>query len=370
MKILVPPFLGTNDDIATFNGWLIEEGSRVKLGSIVATLETTKTVFEVEAEAEGFFYPIVSSGELVKPNQPLAIISEEKIEHIEDAIAELKQDRSSLNLEGKEGAKTTKKAEILMRRHGLTKDDFVGNHGLIDEALVSSIVQEKSAKKNFIGMDDLQRVGIIGGVGGGGALIVAECLLRSTTQRPICIFDRNSEWHGEKILGVPVVGSVDKVFEMLKNDELDSVIIAFNANLEERDALFNDLTEKKVPFCNVIDSKVELRMQASIGLGNVILANAYLGACTKVGDNNFISAHVVLEHGNQLGNSCAFGPGVFTSGNVTIGDRVRFGTQIAVEPNVNIGDDVIISSGSTILQSIAPKSVIKVNHNQKVSLFE
>ena len=369
MKYLKTPFLGTNDDIATLNNWLVEKDSWVKAGTIVANVETTKSVYDIEADLDGYLSPIVENGALVKPNQPIAIISEKSIENLEQAMTML-EDESSTKDERKSELRVTQKAQILMRRHRLSQKDLSGNHELIDEALVSTFIKKEITKISSIGVKNLQRVGIIGGVGGGGALIVAESLLCSTTQQPVCICDKNKDWHGKNILGIPVVGRIDKLFDMLTNREIDAVVIAFNRDLQERDALFNDLKKKEVPFCNVLDRNAELRTLVTVGTGNVILANAYLGACTTIGDNNFISANVVLEHGNRLGNSCSFGPGVFTSGNVTIEDRVKFGTNIGIEPNINIGSDAIISSGTTVVQSIDPKHVIKVNHNQKISLIE
>lgn len=356
MMSVTTPFLGANDDEATFNGWLVSAGVRVEAATVVATLETTKAVIDVEAGAAGILHPLVESGDRVIPQQILAVLADEPIDNMEAALAALSSEAEASD---PAESQVTKKAEILMRRHGIALEQLGKELTVVDEAAVSQFIERRGALERRLGMGHLQRVGVIGGVGGGGAAIVIDSLLRSTTQQPVCVFDRDEAWHGRTVLGVSVVGTLDALPVMLERDELDAVVIAFNRDLNERAALFERLMAEGVPFCNVIDVKAELRSLVTVGSGNVILANAYLGTCTTIGDNNFISANVCLEHGNRLGNTNAFGPGVFTSGNVTIGDRVRFATGIFVEPGVSIGNEAVIASGSVLTVDVGAGVTIK-----------
>ncbi|MBK5929948.1 biotin/lipoyl-containing protein [Halochromatium salexigens] len=356
MKSLNTPFLGANDDEATFNGWLVAAGSRVEAGMLVATVETTKAVLDVEAEYDGILHPLVERGARVVPGQPLAILAGEPIDDLQAALAALSAEADA-NIPFE--VRVTKKAEILMRRHGIVLEQLGADTSVVDEAAVSQFVEQRAVNERRLGIGHLQRVGVIGGVGGGGAMIVIDSLLRSYSQQPVCVFERDKVWHGRTVLGVPVIGSLEALSGMLEREELDAVVIAFNRDLGERASLFERLTGEGVPFCNVIDARADLRSLVTVGNGNVILANVYLGAGTRVGDNNFISANVFLEHGNQLGNANAFGPGVFTSGNVTIGDRVRFATGIFVEPGITIGDGAVIASGSVLTVDVPASTTVK-----------
>ena len=63
-------------------------------------------------------------------------------------------------------------------------------------------------KNNYarIGVGGMERIGIIGRVSGGGALILIDSILKSGRQRAVCIFDKSLEFINKEILGVPVVG--------------------------------------------------------------------------------------------------------------------------------------------------------------------
>ena len=215
-------------------------------------------------------------------------------------------------------------------------------------------------KRNRIGLKHkIERIGILGGVSGGGALIIIDAILRNSNQIAVGIFDNDSSNHGQEVLGVPIVGNIESLLKAVENGKIDSVVIAFNRNLEERSLVFNDLKEKGVLFTNVIDPSVEIRTGVEIGEGNVILAKTYIAACTKIGDNNFISSNICIEHGNIIGSHNAFGPGVFTSGNVIVKDRIRFGTGVFVEPNISIGQGVTLGSFVLIDRDIEDNVVLK-----------
>lgn len=354
---LTTPFLGANDTEAVLVGWTLAHGALATKGQIVGSIETSKTVIDLVCEKSGYLYALADAGDRVSTDQQLAILSPQPVS---DLAAVLERMRVSDIPTGQ--VKVTKKAELMMRKLGFSLDDLkraLQGISTIDESAVQDYVRIQKTAGRRRGQADMVRVGIIGGVGGGGALIVAESLMNSQSQRPACIFDQDLSYHGHSVLGVPVVGTVERLQGMLSDGLLDAVVIAFNRDLCERASLFDRLISEGVPFCNVIDSRADIRRGVEIGTGNVILGNCYIGTCTTIGNNNFISANVGLEHGNILGDGNAFGPGVFTSGNVTVGSRVRFATGIHVEPGVSIGDDAVIASGAVLTADVKAGVTVK-----------
>jgi acetyltransferase-like isoleucine patch superfamily enzyme len=353
-SVLKTPFLGVNESTAVVVHWLVEAGTYVKTGQIVCVLETAKATVEVSADTTGYLFPIRGQGVTVVAGEELAYVSE-KLEFSSDNLIDT-------HFNTVEDAKAiTKKAEILIKRYKIDLDEIerFAAHGRISEEVVEKYRMEQFQRRRRIGMQSPFRVGIIGGVSGGGAAIVIDSIHRSHSQKAMYIYDRDESYHGEFILGVEIKGTMDLIFHHLEKKQIDVVVLAFNRNLEERDKVFRELRAKGVPFANVIDPSVDIRSQVSIGVGNVILAHAYIGACSIVGDNNFISANAAFEHGNYLGDSCAFGPGVFTSGNVTIKNKVRFGTGIFVEPGLTIGESAVIGSGNIVTVDVRDGLVLK-----------
>ena len=359
------PYLGVNDSDCKLSSWEVAEGSFVKAGTLVCVVETTKTSFEVFSETEGYIYYAAKVGDTLIVNDIAALVSEKALDNPQKDIDALKKE---LKKDGsKDEENITKKAEILINSLGLDKKKilaaFPGTR--ITEAIVKEYVDKDSVTAGRRGFSQVERVAIIGGVSGGGALIVAESIERNGRQRAVCIFDQNKEFHGKEVLGVPVVGDITQLEGWFTGGKIDVVVIAFNRDLKERERVFNEIKSKNIPFTNVIDTTAELRTGVKIGVGNVILGRAYIGACSVIGDNNFISANVCLEHGNILGSHSAFGPGVFTSGNVTMGNTIRFATGIFIEPNIEIGDDAVISSGSIITDHVRPGEVTSTRKANK-----
>lgn len=371
MKNLIRvPFLGANDTDCELVEWLVGDGESVKSGVTLCAVETTKATNEIHAEFDGYLYQIAELGQRLAESEVVGLLSTEEIADVESEMNSLLQEEVELSASKK---KVTKKAEILIKRNHLLIDNVLSFYddqtGPITEELVDAYLEAQAKSESRLGFENIERVAVIGGASGGGALIVLDSLLRSVTQQAVAVFDQNVEFHGKAILGVPVVGGTDDMWEWLKGERIDKVVIAFNRNLDERKKVFEDLKSKGVDFCNVIDPTANVRAHVTIGEGNVILGNSYFGACTEIGDNNFISSNVCLEHGNILGSHCAFGPAVATSGNVTIGDQVRFGTGIYIEPEVAIGDGVVVASGSVLRSDVPDRSIVKMKYATTVKPF-
>ncbi len=366
ITIIRAPFLGANDKSACLVGWFKDVGTQINAGEVLCQLETTKTLFDVDAVTAGYFYTLLDSQIQVEVNQIIGIISDSPLHDyvavIENAIAaERSKDMPKVQTQ------ITKKAEILALRHHLDLNQLMHDVGRkVMEQDVIDYLARTALHPLRMGFVPRQRIGIIGGVSGGGALIIIDAILRQPQMQAVAVFDQDPTFVGQHILGVPVVGSADALLQQyLAEGKVDKVVIGFNRNLQQRAETFHHLSRQGVPFCNVIDPTVEIRSHVKLGVGNVLLSKVYLGACTELGDNNFLTAGTHIEHGNKLGSHCAFGPAVATSGNVTIGDRVRFAAGIVVEPGVVIGNDAVIASGAVIVSDVADNHIVKLSYSQQ-----
>ena len=365
MAIFNAPQVSVNDSEVKVVEWSIEDGEAVSVGDIICSVETTKATTEVEAEAEGFAWGLVELGHTVKVGEPLFAITEaaERPGDAEIAAASA-PDVNATNESG-----WTRKAEILAKKNGIDINDVPGT-GMVREADVLQFINMggKKASEN----DDLidavytagraERIILIGG--GRGAVQALDVIWRSKTQRPVGILDDNPRSKGKKIMGVEVLGSVDDIADLLKDNVFDTAIITFSADLKARERIFKECKDAGVKFANVIDETVSIHSNVGMGEGNLIMANCRLGSCAILGDNNFLSAYVNLEHHNRLGDNCTFGPGVLTSSRVSIGNNIRFGTGVFIEPGITIGNNSIIASGAIITSPVRDNVIVKVRVEQ------
>ena len=54
-RLIRVPFLGVNDTECVLIRWEVDAGTRVTKGTTICSVETTKSVIEIEAEVEGQF---------------------------------------------------------------------------------------------------------------------------------------------------------------------------------------------------------------------------------------------------------------------------------------------------------------------------
>jgi sugar O-acyltransferase (sialic acid O-acetyltransferase NeuD family) len=375
--ILPLPRIGSNEDEATVIEWTKAEGSHVRAGEVVCTAETTKSLFDVEAAAEGYLFILAQPGASIAVGQPLAVISSDPADTREAITAWLAASASAPTPPSVMAAERTRtrKAELLARRHGIDLSLVPSNDGKISESDVLAYLEHRGsppaprAPEHGDMVDGtyrsgrVERLAIIGG--GDGAVQVLDAMFKSGRQRAVVILDDNAGLHGRTIMGVPVVGPIreDLITGMRERDELDSVVISISTLIPLRRRVFEQLTARDVPFANVIHPTACIGTNVSIGRGNVILGFCHIGACATIGDNNFLSAYVSIEHHNELGNHCSYGPAVVASSRVKVGDGTRFGTGVFIEPKISIGADSVIGSGCILRSDVPAHSVVRTRLN-------
>ena len=88
-EILMPQ-LGVNDDTVMLLAWLASPGQKVQAGDEIATLETTKATFGLQAEVAGHVYPIVAAGTEVPVRAVLGLMTDQPGERVVEEYTALK----------------------------------------------------------------------------------------------------------------------------------------------------------------------------------------------------------------------------------------------------------------------------------------
>jgi acetyltransferase EpsM len=348
---------------------LINSASKVKEGEVILSLESSKSVIEVESQFSGYFYINKAIGDNVCVGEVLYIISESIIDK-KDLATVFSESRSNRNLDtNTETLRTvTQKASKLIEKYNLDIDIFEDE--IITEKLILDYVS-----KSFGGVSHLDNnisnyniIKKIAFIGAGHGLIQALDIVYSLGNIiPTAIYDDTDNKQGSSIFGIPVVGKVNvsQIVEDFELKKFDVIVNTVSTSIEFREKVFDELSLNGVEFGNLVHPSCNLGFNLTLGLGNIILANTSIGACSIIGNNNFISAHCNIEHHNVLGNNCTFGPGVMTSGSVHIDNNVKFGTGIFIEPKIKIGKNSLVSSGSILTRNV-PSNTLVMNESSKI----
>ncbi len=372
-RFIIVPRINVNDDSAKLS-WLVQSGDQVKRDQVIGQLETTKALYDLHAESDGYFYSNRASQSMVKVEEMIALISDCVIspDQINSLLNEQSQDAKS-----GAGRRWTLKAELLAKSHGIAIDSVPAESGTIKEADVLRLIESKSAalptSKLAASGSTIPRtssatvIRLIMLGGGMAAMQIIDLLIRLPQYKLIGILDDDPAKQGGAILGVPIIDKVSNARKLWEEKRFDQAICLMPNNREVRIKTFQSLRDAGVEFANLIDPSVTVESEVSIGQGNVFFPNGRIGAHSVIGNNNFVSAGVSLDHHNKLGSHCTFGPTVVTSGVVTIGDNVKFGTGIYIEPHVVVGSNSIIASGVVLTASVPTESIAKLRSAYTVS---
>jgi sugar O-acyltransferase (sialic acid O-acetyltransferase NeuD family) len=358
-----------NDESYIFTERLFSDGDKINEGVLIALLEGSKAIVEVLSPSSGYIFYLQESGSVIEVGNPYAIISQKKSIDIKlyKKNTKLRSISTDKTLEVSSNAEkfTTKALKALGEND--VDDNYFANMELVTESDVNLYLKYKNnAFSTEIDNSDeilnkdlkgIQRVAVIGA--GTAAVMVYDVVNKRHDQTIVCFFD-NYKSEDFSLAGINVVGlaSAKNIHSEYKKDRFDAVVISPGL-LPFRKKLFEELTNLKVPFTNIVHPSVEIGVNVSMGIGNVIFGGAMIGPMTKIGNNNFIATRCNFEHHNKIENHNTFGPSVTTSGSVSIGSCVVFGSGIFIEPKVKIGNNAIISSGSILQKDILDNFIVK-----------
>lgn len=384
VRVPLPQF-GANDVSAQILEWLVPEGAQVRTGEALCSVETTKSVSDVEAPAAGYVVTLVEAGASADTGQTLAVVASAPASREEVArwLAEQEAQAAAAQPATTGEPKWTFKAELLARQEGVDIAAVPASGGRVTEADVRAYLASRSAAPVAAPaqvathpgsavrdlMDDrypagrAQRLLLIGG--GNGAIQVLDAVAKIASQRAVAIMDDNPALEGKRVGGVPVIGGIDldRALALHREGDFDAAVITVSTSIPFRQRIFDEWHARGIPFANVIHPSAVIGANVTLGEGNLILAFCNISACATLGDNNFISPYCSIEHHCVLGSHCSFGPAVITSGEVHIGDRVRFGTGIFIEPHVTIGQDAVVGSGCALWSHVPERSIVKTKPN-------
>jgi sugar O-acyltransferase (sialic acid O-acetyltransferase NeuD family) len=338
---------------------------KVEKGEALFEVEGAKSVFEIEAEESGLFYPKVNSGDIVEIDTIIGIISSQAMN--EDELSKcfneevlLYPTTSTVNVED---VRVTAKAKSMADKlkidlRVLQHLDLITEQDVIRESQNSLEFPKISSKSPII------RVLVVGG--GMGSIQVLEAIGDSSNILIAGVLDDNQNLL--QPFGIPNFGAIDpKTIEDLKLKNLfDSAIISITSSIKTREKLFQEFEDRDIKMINAIHPLASFSKLATIGQGSLIMGQTKVGAYAEIGNNVFLSSFVDVEHHSKVGDNCTFGPGVYISGGVTIGKNCVFGSGISVEPNLRIGNNCRIYSGSVIQQNIPDNTTVKNKDTKKL----
>lgn len=190
------------------------------------------------------------------------------------------------------------------------------------------------------------KLAIIGSALAGGGVQIVDILLESAVMHELRIYDDEDEAQGQEVLGVPVVGPLERLPRDFSDGIIDSAIIAVGS-ITPRKFLYEKFSSLGFSFPNIISSRAIISKSATIGKGNVILPNVYIGPRVRIADNNYITSSTTINHDTNIGSHSYFSTAVSVAGRVNIEDCIRFDTSSCVTADATVASGTLIGPGES-----------------------
>jgi sugar O-acyltransferase (sialic acid O-acetyltransferase NeuD family) len=352
VEILMPQ-LGVNDDIVQLLCWRISPGQKIAVGDEIATLETTKATFELQAEAAGFVYPIVSEQAEVPVRTVLGLIVDQPGNRVVQDY--LEQKASQQEPEPERGSDASQERTMTAKARALALELGADISGLPTDRVIREADVRRLAAGHSVshrGRDASRIVAVYGASQGG--VVVVDVLRLMGAYEVVAFLDDTPGRAGQTLVGLPI-WSGDEL-EGLAERGIGSVashiaVREFRIKLRDR-AIAAGL---RLP--NVIHPKAFLSSSVQLGCGNVIKAGAIVDTESMIGDCCIIDNGVLVPHHNVIHDGVHLAPGVVMGGGCMIGEMTLIGIGSAVSSRIQIGKNVIVKPGSVVVNDV-PDNVL------------
>jgi len=154
---------------------------------------------------------------------------------------------------------------------------------------------------------------IIIGSGGHTRAVVSTLLATKISKKKLNIIDLNYKNKKEYILGVPVIGPLNKLEKF--SVQSSSIFLSVGEN-NLRKLLMKKPLIKKFKMINVIHPNAFISSSSIIGQCNFIGPFAHIGPEVKLGSCNIVNSYANLEHETIVGDFNQFGLGQRCVGDV------------------------------------------------------
>jgi acetyltransferase EpsM len=362
------PLLNPNEPEALLAALHIKNGQHVSTGELLATLETTKSTFDLQAEQEGYIAGLrLSAGDTARAGDILCYIADDTSWIPPESAKPPRQSGSlySGSILPPEGLRITQPALALAQQLGLDLNRLPAGR-LVTESMVRALTTEPAGfPANLPASSDLDITSIIiyGGGGHGKALIDLLRLLHNggTEQRyRIAGIIDDGLLAGESIMGIPVLGGGDKLAELYAQ----GVRLAVNAvggigNIAIRIQVFQKLIQAGFGCPAVVHPAAHVENSASLSPGVQVFARAYVGSEAHLGFGAIVNTGAIVSHDCILEDFANISPGALLAGEVQIGAASLIGMGATINLRVRVGAGARIGNGATVKEDVPAKGIVR-----------
>lgn len=347
------PLLNPNEPEVFLADLNVEEGQKIVAGTLLCTLETTKSTHELEADADGFVVGLrVSAGDTLNAGDTFCYLADTP----DWTPPETSSLVSAENTRAPSDLRISTPARQLAEQHNLDLTTLPAGV-FITENMVQALLDNSSRLDAPKTAFDPSKIVVYGGGGHGKSVID---LLRVLGMYTIVGVIDDGMHAGETVLGIPVLGGRAVLTDLAE----EGVRQAINAvggigNVGVRKKVFTNLHEAGFVCPAIIHPTAFVEASAKISPGVQVFPNAYIGSDVVVGYGSIVNTGAIVSHDCQIGVYANISPGAILAGDVGIGSGALIGMGTTLNLGVRVGEYARIGNSATVKDDVPRKGVVR-----------
>lgn len=350
---IIVPKEGVSDTSYKVVDIYVKNGEAVKKGSMLGAYESSKAVFDIASEYEGYAFTTFKTGDTIAVGDTFFAVSNENIFPVELDIkkpAKLPPANTQIQISAK--------AMQLLTENNI--DPSLLNMDLIREKDVTAYLESvanTSKPAPDTGYSFRKNDVVIYG-NGGHAKMCADIIMQNRQYNIAGIIDDNPNSTG--LRNYTLFGDSNVLNELYEKGLRHIIIgIGFLNKLKKREELYNRLSLKfSIP--TIIHPRALIEPSVIMGDGNQIMSGAIIGSDAVIGNNCIINSGAIISHDCTIGNSTHVTPGAVLAGHIKTGERCLIGMSVNIMIGTEIGNDVTINNGLSVFKNIPSGMIVKV----------
>lgn len=199
------------------------------------------------------------------------------------------------------------------------------------------------------------RVPPVVGLGAGGhAVVMLDALQAAGDHEVVGLLDPRPARHGQRVLGVPVLGSDDLLPELFAQGVRHVFLgVGSLGDSSLRIKLFERLASSGLQeLIEVVHPSAVLAASAQRGRGLIVLARAVVNPLVELGDNVILNTGCIVEHHCVVGSHVHVAPGAILCGEVRVGPGAHVGAGAVVRQGLTVGSRSVIAAGAVVVRDV------------------
>lgn len=160
---------------------------------------------------------------------------------------------------------------------------------------------------------------------------------------------------------LPILDSYENY--IVKTD--DVFICAFGDVLSKKKCI-QMILDKGGKFITLVHPSAHVDATAKIGIGSIVLNNAFVGAGSNIGDFVLIQVSTVIGHDVKIGNYSRIDCHAVCVGGIILEDEVTIHTSAIVNHNVVVEKGAHVGAGSFVIRKVKENTTVYGNPARKL----